>query len=426
MRNVTAVILGGGRGTRLHPLTEERAKPGVGVAGKYRLIDIPISSCINSRIERIFVLTQFQSASLHRHIMQTYSFDVFSSGFVDVLAASQTPDGDKWFQGTADAVRASYRHISHYRADQFLILSGDHLYRMDYEKFVQRHRDMGADISIAAYPVPREDASRFGLMQADAEGWVTDFAEKPKDPAVIDRFRAPDGLFEEAEDGERYLASMGIYVFEPHVLRDMLHENPEATDFGHEIIPAAAKKHKIAVYPFSGYWRDIGTIGSFFEANLEMAQAEPPFRLYEPGWPIYTRERSLPPSRVIHSTIRDSMLVEGSDVTDAIIEDSILGARSIVRPGSTLRNVVMQGADYYDGEELFGDLPADPSTLPPLGIGRECQLDRVIIDKNARIGDGVVIRDHADTPDADGEGYVIRDGVTVIARGAVIRPGTCI
>lgn len=425
MKNVTAVILGGGRGTRLYPLTLARAKPAVGLVGKYRLIDIPISNCINSAIKRIFVITQFQSASLHRHIMQTYRFDVFSDGFVDILTAEQTPQRESWFQGTADAVRATLRHITHYRPTEFVILSGDHLYRMDYSRFVKHHREMGADITLAVSPVPFEDATRMGLMRTDSAGWVEEYVEKPQDPEVVERFRAPAELCHRcgSDARPRYLASMGTYVFEPEVLESCLKDR-DKLDFGREVIPNALGDLKVCVYPFSGYWEDIGTIASFFEANIALAQPDPPFPLYEPGWPIFTRERSLPPSRVIGSKIRDSLLVEGSDITGAEIADSILGVRSVVRPGSRLSEVVMLGADYYEGEDLLGNAVDVTEDVPPLGIGENCRIERAIIDKNARIGDDVVIRRQPDDAHVENKSFWIVDGVTVIPRGAVVPAGT--
>ncbi len=430
MKDVTAVILGGGRGTRLFPLTLPRAKPAVGFAGKYRLIDIPISNCINSNIKRVFVLTQFLSASLHRHIMQTYQFDSFSDGFIDILAAEQTPQGEDWFQGTADAVRATLNHTSYYKSAEVLILSGDHLYRMDYRDLVRRHREAQADISICVYPVPMEQASRMGLMRVDEEGVVKEFVEKPKDPRVVERFRAPQRLLAErgiAVEGERYLASMGVYVFRPGVLHEALSVR-EHTDFGKDILPAAINSCRVVCHPFTGYWMDIGTIASYFEANIELAQPDPPFRLYKPRWPFYTRSRALPPSRIIRSEIRDSLVVEGSDITGAFISDSIVGVRSIIGKGSVLRDVVMLGADYYEGEQVITGLEhrEDNGPLPRLGIGRSCVIERAILDKNVRIGDDVVIRARPDAPEQEGPLFWIRDGITIIPKGTVIPAGTTI
>ena len=428
MKNVTAVILGGGRGNRLFPLTLERAKPAVAFAGKYRLIDIPISNCINSNIKRVFVLTQFLSTSLHRHIKQTYHFDTFTDGFVDILAAEQTPQGEDWFQGTADAVRATLNHICYYKSDEVLVLSGDHLYRMDYADLIRRHRETGADITICVYPVPRAQASRMGLLRVTGDGQVMEFQEKPQDSAVVDSFRAPGKLFEARGlpmEGERFLASMGVYVFKPEVLRKVL-SHKDRTDFGHDIIPAAINGYRVMSYPFTKYWMDIGTIGAFFEANIELAQPDPPFQLYRPHWPIYTHRRSLPPSRIIHSEIRDSLVVEGSDITGAFISDSIVGVRSVIQQGTVLRDVVMLGADFYEGEQVLTRLDSSAEDLPDLGIGRSCVIERAIIDKNARIGHNVVIRANPKAKDRKGDQYWIRDGITIIPRGTVIPPNTTI
>jgi glucose-1-phosphate adenylyltransferase len=428
LNTVKAIILGGGRGSRLFPLTLTRAKPAVSFAGKYRLIDIPISNCINSGIKRVFVLTQFLSASMHRHIMQTYQFDTFTDGFVDILAAEQTPQGEDWFQGTADAVRATLNHTTYYKADQVLILSGDHLYRMDYSDLIQHHRDSKAEITIGVYPVTREEAPRMGLLGVDDAGMVEEFVEKPQDPAVLERFRAPRALFEARgidAGKETYLASMGIYVFDPEVLLDVLSDRAK-TDFGKDVIPAAVGQLRISAYPFAGFWQDIGTIRSFFDANIAMAQAEAPFDLYKPLWPIYTRSRSLPPSRIIRSDIRDSLIVEGSDISGASITDSIIGVRSMIRENTRLKDVVMNGADFYEGEQiLFGGEEREGDDVPPLGIGSNCVIERAIIDKNARIGDGVTILAQPEgTPDYKGDSYWIRDGITIILKGAVIPPGT--
>ena len=423
MQNITAVILGGGRGTRLFPLTHERAKPAVSFAGKYRLIDIPISNCINSGIKRISVLTQFLSASLHRHIMQTYQFDTFTDGFVDLLAAEQTLKGEDWFQGTADAVRATLKHTTYYQYKQMLILSGDHLYRMNYKKLINFHRKHKADITIPVYPVPYSQAAEFGLLQVDERGVIQEFVEKPHDPKIIERFVAPGKIFESAGllyDSERYLASMGIYVFKSGILKEVL-QDASKTDFGKDIIPSSIKKYKILAYPFAGYWQDIGTIRSYFDANISLVKSESPFHLYEPNWPIYTRTRSLPPSRVIRSEIRDSLLVEGSDIIGASIIESIIGMRAKVGKGTQLKEVVMLGADFFESEQvLTRQVRLKKNNLPPLGIGRNCVIERAIIDKNARIGDGVIIRTNPDIDDFKGENYWIKDGIVIIPKGAVI------
>ncbi len=428
MNKTTAVILGGGQGKRLFPLTLERAKPAVSFAGKYRLIDIPISNCINSGIKRIFVLTQFLSASLHRHIMQTFQFDSFTDGFIDILAAEKTPQGEGWFQGTADAVRATLRHTTYYSFKQMLILSGDHLYRMNYEDLIKFHKRAKAEITISVSPVKLKDAPGFGLLRANDEGYIQEFIEKPKDEAVINRFKAPKPLLDSmgiSYSSDRYLASMGIYVFEPHTLFEVL-EDHSKTDFGKDIIPAAIGKYKVAAYPFADYWKDIGTIGSFFKANLSLVKPNPPFRLYMPNWPIYTRSRSLPPSRVMRSEIRDSIIVEGSDITGARIVDSIIGARCIINENSRLEETVLLGADFYEGENIIKARVAIPKDVPPLGIGKNCLIQRAIIDKNTRIGDCVQIITRPGAPDSDNKLFYVRDGITIIPKGAIIRSGTSI
>jgi glucose-1-phosphate adenylyltransferase len=426
MKNVVGIILGGGQGTRLFPLTLVRAKPAVGFAGKYRLIDIPISNCINSGIKRVFVLTQFLSTSLHRHIMQTYQFDKFSDGFVDILAAEQTPQRSEWFQGTADAVRATLKHTTYYRSEQMVILSGDHLYRMNYADLVRFHRENHADITLCVYPITQEEAPQMGLVRVDAYGTVSEFVEKPKDPAVINRFSVPPGLFDSKgvifRTGQ-CLASMGVYVFQPDVLIEVL-SDPQKTDFGKQIIPSTLGRFRVLAFPFSDYWRDIGTIGAYFRESIALAHREAPFQLYSPGWPIYTRTRPLPPARVIGSEIRDSLLVEGSDIIDARISDSIVGMRSIIGEGSRLTNVVMLGADFYEGEQLLSGWEGANEDLPHLGIGRNCSIERAIIDKNVRIGDGVAIRAKPELMEFQGKDYWIRDGITVIPKGSIIRPRT--
>lgn len=426
MKDVTAIILGGGRGTRLFPLTLERAKPAVSFVGKYRLIDIPISNCINSGIKRMFVLTQFLSASLHRHIMQTYRFDTFSDGFIDILAAEQTPHRDSWFEGTADAVRATLNHTTYYDSNETLILSGDHLYRMDYAELLAEHRESGADITICVYPSPEEEASQLGLLRVDDKGQVNEFAEKPKTLELIRKFRAPKKIFKNKDidiEGDRFLASMGIYVFNTRTLVSILNENTQE-DFGKHIIPWSIDKYKLMAYPFAGYWKDIGNISTFFEANISLAQPDPPFKLYYPRWPIYTRMRSLPPTRIIGSSIKDSLVVEGSDIIGADIEDSIIGVRSIVKKGSKLKEVVMLGADFYEGEEVLFKENGNTKNLPRLGIGKNCFIEHCIIDKNVRIGDNVTIKRKPRGSNLDGSDIWVRDGITIIPKGTIIPPNS--
>jgi glucose-1-phosphate adenylyltransferase len=428
MHGITAVILGGGRGTRLFPLTLERAKPAVGFVGKYRLIDIPVSNCINSGIKRAFILTQFMSASLHRHIMQTYQFDTFTDGFVDVLAAEQTPHGEEWFQGTADAVRATLNHTTYYDFEQMLILSGDHLYRMDYRELIAFHRESKADITLCVYPVSFEDASRMGLCRVNEKREVEEFVEKPQDREVIERLAVDPDLFKAQGvklEPERCLASMGVYVFEPGVMRKLL-ERKERTDFGKQILPASIDEFRVLAYPFTDYWRDIGTIGAFFDANIELAHLDTPFKLYEPNWPFYTRTRSLPPTRVIKSEIRDSLLVEGSDITGAHISNSVIGMRSMIGEYTHLRDVVMLGSDFYEGEQVLSRQKPGRRGLPAIGIGKNCVIESAIIDKNVRIGNNVIIREKDGSPDTQGESFWIRDGVTIIPKGAIIPDDTII
>ncbi len=428
MKQVVAIILGGGRGTRLMPLTRERAKPSVGFAGKYRLIDIPMSNCINSGIKRIFILTQFLSASLHRHIKLTYQFDRFSNGAVDILSAEQTISGDGWFQGTADAVRATLNHTTYYDSSQTVILSGDHLYRMDYSNFVDFHREKGADITIGVYPIPRSEAHHFGILRTSPGGEIQEFLEKPKDPNLLDRFEPPREFYEsrglEPHPGH-VLGSMGVYVFETRVLEDLLC-NTTYKDFGKEVIPTALGRYHVAAYPFTGYWRDIGTIRSFYDANIELTRPDPPFNLYAPRWPVHSMVRPLTPCRVIGSQINDSLLGQGTFITGATITNSVIGMRGVVGQGSRLSNVVMLGADFYDGEEVLNPRYHPTGNLPPLGVGRNCQIEGAIIDKNARIGHDVVIRSKNGEPDCESDTYWIRDGITIIPKGGVVPDGTVI
>ena len=426
MDGITAIILGGGRGTRLYPLTLKRAKPAVGFAGKYRIIDIPLSNCINSGIKRIFVLTQFLSASLHRHIMQTYRFDEFSDGFVDILAAEQTAQKSDWFQGPADAVRATMNHTLYYHSDEILILSGDQLYRMDFAELLRSHRQSKADVTICVCPVERADARRMGLVGVDASCVVRRFMEKPQDDRVIDAFPVPPALFPGATDIRpgSALGSMGIYVFRPEVLKKALTENG-ANDFSTGIFEWAMSRYSVAAYPFAGYWRDIGTVEAFFDANIGLTKPDAAFDLYAPRQPIYTRSRPLPPGRVIGSEIRDSLLCEGSCIVNARVTDSVVGVRSVIREGTTLDQVVLLGEDFYDGERLVADEDA-PAGNPAMGIGRNCIIERAIIDKSVHIGDGVTIRAKARGESYESELYWVRDGITVIPKGAVIPAGSVI
>ncbi len=414
---VVVLILGGGRGTRLYPLTKLRAKPAVPLAGKYRLIDIPVSNCINSGFTQIFILTQFLSASLHRHVFQTYKFDIFTPGFVEILAAEQTLTSADWYQGTADAVRKQLYHLATRPAEDILILAGDHLYRMDYREFLQHHRETRADVTIATIPVSAADASRYGIMRIDEETHVTAFREKPKNPEEL------EGLESQPGSDRPYMASMGIYFFRRDVLFRLLDE-VQGEDFGKHIIPAAIESERVYAFPFEGYWEDIGTIEAFYQANLALTRPDPPFDFYDPNRPIYTRPRFLPASRVDRCRLDRVVVADGCRLYEADLEECVIGLRSIVRPGARLRQVVMMGADFYEDE----DQKAENRRLgrPNVGIGANAIIERAIIDKNARIGDGVVIRSHEGEPDHEEENYVVRDGIVVIPKNAVIPPGTTI
>jgi glucose-1-phosphate adenylyltransferase len=417
MRDVLAVILGGGRGSRLYPLTKLRAKPAVPIAGRYRLIDIPISNCLNSDIHKIYVLTQFLSASLHRHIFQTYKFDLFSGGFVDILAAEETTSGMDWYQGTADAVRKQLPHFFNTRVEDILILSGDHLYRMDYGEFIEFHRDRRADVTVAAQPVALADAPRFGVLKTDEEGRTTSFHEKPL-PEELDALECIPG-------SERpCLASMGIYIFRSDVLREVLEES-QAEDFGRQIIPAAIEGRRVYAFLFDGYWEDIGTIRAFYDANLALTLPNPPFDFFNPKYPIYTRPRFLPPSRADGCHLDRSVLAEGCIIEKADIRESVIGLRSIIGPDAHVVRTVMMGADFYEMPDR--KVENRRQGIPDVGIGPGCRVEGAIIDKNARIGEGVIIRPHeTETELVETENYAIQDGIVVIPKNAVIPDGTVI
>jgi len=411
MKDVLGLVLGGGVGTRLFPLTLLRAKPAVPIGGKYRLVDIPISNCINSNIRKICVLTQFNSVSLHRHIVQTYKFDRFSGGFVQILAAEQTPQSMDWYQGTADAVRKQTMEIHSARAKDVLILSGDHLYRMDYRPFVRLHHLKQADVSIAVQPVPAKDASRFGILKMDHNGRIVTFAEKPQTAAE------QEGLASNPGSDKPYMASMGIYLFTEVFLQRILKERSES-DFGKHIIPAAIQTGRVFAYPFGGYWEDIGTIESFFDANLALTELEPAFNLYDPLNPIYSRARYLPGSRVDYCQLVRVLLADGCRLERAIITESVIGLRSIICPGAQLRQVVMMGADYYETDEHCAR--NRERGRPDIGIGEGTVIERAIIDKGARIGRGVVIRAHTPADDVQMQNYSIRDGIVVIPKSGIV------
>ena len=426
LQNATlAIVMGGGAGTRLFPLTKDRAKPAVPLAGKYRLVDIPISNCLNSGLRRVYVLTQFNSTSLHRHINASYKFDNFSRNFVEILAAQQTPEAARWYQGTADAVRQNLRYFLEGPYDFYLILSGDQLYRMDYRLLLRQHVDSGADITLATTPVDRVAASSFGIMHSDSNRRIFRFEEKPKDPALLDELRITPTLLKELglqENAELFQGSMGIYVFNRKVLIDCLQNDDD--DFGKHIIPSALQSHKVMAYIFQGYWEDIGTIRAFFEANLALTDTVPPYNFFDRSSPIYTRPRFLPASKVNAATFRRAIVGDGCIISDAHIERTVIGIRSIIETGATIRNSVIMGADFYEDEatEVF----QDTGPRPPIGIGRNSVIDRAIIDKNARIGESVVITPDGKAPNVDSTNYFIRDGVVVIPKNAVIPDGTWI
>ena len=419
MRNVIGVILGGGQGARLFPLTQLRSKPAVPIGGKYRLIDIPISNCLHSGVNRIFALTQFNSASLHRHISTTYRFDSFSDGFVEILAAEQTQDSADWYQGTADAVRQQLRHLLSRRADQVLILSGDHLYRMDYRAFVEEHRARGADVSIAVKPVTRQAAPSLGIVQVNAQGRIVDFREKPQDEAELDALRLPAAAAPEA----CYMASMGIYVFEPQVLVSLLMSSDQ-DDFGKHIIPGAIDKIGVFAHTFEGYWEDIGTIRSFYEANLALTDRQPSFDFYRADAPVYTHARFLAGTRLENCHIERGIICEGSSIQSARIERSVIGIRSMVGANCQIANTIVMGAD---SEESPADRARNAAQgIPDMGIGANSTIIGAIIDKNARIGERVCITNKDRGVEADETNYHIRDGIVVVPKDAVIPSGTVI
>ena len=415
-----AIVLGGGQGSRLFPLTATRSKPAVPIGGKYRLIDVPISGCLHADIRRIIVLTQFNSASLNRHISQTYQLDMFSGGFVEILAAEQTPDNPHWFQGTADAVRQAARHFSQHDAEYYLILAGDHLYRMDYGSLIDAHKDQRADITIAAQPVDPQTATEMGIFRFDRGGCIVAFEEKPTPARLqeIGRSVPPNAVFAPHSDEQPFMASMGVYVFSRNVLLEIL-ERQSGIDFGREVIPGALDHYKVRSYLYRGYWADVGNIKSFYEANVMLGRPGAPFRFWDPRQPIYTHLRHLPGSRLTDCRVRDSIVADGCFLDRCEITDSVVGIRSHIHSGSRVQRSVLLGADVYE------DRTPDPN-LPALGIGRDVVLDRVVIDKNARIGAGARLVNEAAIDHADGDGYYIRGGIIVVPKGGIIRPGTVV
>ena len=419
MHNVLGIILGGGQGSRLFPITQTRSKPAVPIGGKYRLVDVPISNCLHADLRRIFVLTQFNSMSLNRHIAQSYHMDPFSRGFVEILAAEQTPDNPNWFQGTADAVRQAARHFAGYDADYYLILAGDHLYRMDYGRLIEAHVAESADITVAALPVTLHDATSMGLFLFDREGHIIAFEEKPD----VERLSTLGGsvppgspFHARTHNPEKpFIASMGIYVFSRDVLLQTL-EHTAGTDFGREIIPASLASHNVQAYLHEGYWADVGTVESFYEANILLTRPDAPFRFYDPQRPVYTHERFLPPSHMRSCTVRESIVADGCFLDECSIEHSVIGIRTQVGRGTRITRSVLLGADTYD--------PEGKSAAP--GIGRDVVLKRVIIDKNASIGDGARLTNAGGIQHADGDGYHIRNGIVIVPKGGKISAGMTI
>jgi glucose-1-phosphate adenylyltransferase len=419
--DVLALILGGGQGSRLFPLTQYRSKPAVPIGGSYRLIDIPISNCLHADIRRIFVLTQFNSASLNRHVTQTYQLDRFSQGFVEIIAAEQTPDNQSWFQGTADAVRQAQRHFVPYEAKYYLILAGDHLYRMDYNSLIDAHIQSKADITIAAQPVSVEDASAMGIFRFDRGGQIVGFEEKPKADrlAQIGQSIPADATFARQTADKPFVASMGLYVFSRDVLLSMLRQEA-GIDFGRELIPRALECYRVKSYLFEDYWVDVGTVESFYEANLMLTQPNARFTFYDSHRPIYTHPRFLPGARLVDCVARQAIIAEGCSLNRCTIDQSIVGIRTNVQSGTRISRSVLLGADIYEAEHTAQGSRDNPR----LGIGRDVILDRVIVDKNARIGDGAKLVNEQSRTDYDGQGYYIRSGIIVVPKGAVIPSGT--
>jgi len=414
-----AIVLGGGQGSRLFPLTATRSKPAVPIGGKYRLIDVPVSGCLHADIRRIYVLTQFNSASLNRHVSLTYRLDGFSQGFVEILAAEQTPDNPNWFQGTADAVRQASRHFESFEAAHYLILAGDHLYRMDYQQLISAHEDQRADITIAAQPVDPDAATQMGIFRFDTDGNIVAFEEKPKPDrlAQIGRSIPPGSAFARHSDAQPFMASMGIYVFSRDILLEML-EREAGHDFGRELIPAALTKYKVKPYLYRGYWADVGTIESFYDANVMLGRVAAPFRFWDPTRPIYTHQRHLAGSRLTDCTVRDSIVTDGCYLDRCAIDESVVGIRTHIQSGAKITRAVLLGADAYEDGR--------PPDVPALGIGRDVVMHRTIIDKNARVGDGARLVNERNIEHCDGDGWYIRGGVIVVPKGGVIPPGTVV
>jgi len=422
-RDVISVILGGGAGTRLFPLTKDRSKPAVPLAGKYRIVDIPISNCLNSGLKRIFLLTQFNSSSLHRHVQQSYHFDEFSNGFVEIMAAQQTPGNNTWYQGTADAVRQNLQHFGNSAHKYVLILSGDQLYRMNFRRLIEQHIATGADVTVSTIPVNRCDVSSFGILKIDAEERITEFVEKPKDPALLDALKIqPKELAKLNIHGadDLFLASMGIYVFNRDVLDKAL--KGKHVDFGKHIIPNLIDTGRLFSYVYQGYWEDIGTIKAFFDANLDLSNEVPKFNFFDTQAPIYTHARYLPASKIVRGHMERAVIADGCVIVDAHVEHAVIGIRSRIEAGSVVKEAILMGHDDYETpEELQANLVRG---IPPYGVGKNTIIERAIIDKNARIGDNVRISPEGKPENYDGDNYYIRDGIVVVPKGGIIRSGT--
>jgi glucose-1-phosphate adenylyltransferase len=420
MRDVLVLILGGGQGSRLFPLTHMRSKPAVPIGGKYRLIDVPISNCLHVDLRRIFVLTQFNSASLNRHIAQTYRLDLFSKGFVEILAAEQTPESTKWFQGTADAVRRATPHFAEFDADYYLILAGDHLYRMDFAEMIRTHVETRAEITIAAQPVTPEDAPSMGILRFDGDGQIVAFEEKPNARRLREiGSSVPEAAQSMQRDDEKpFVASMGIYVFSRDVLLEVLEQHSHM-DFGREVIPPALDTHRVRPYLYSGYWADVGTVEAFYEANVMLTRPGAPFNFYDPRRPIYTHPRFLPASRLMGATAHESIVAEGCYLEGCEVSSSIVGVRMRIGRGTRITDSVLLGADFHEEADGVGG-------NVPLGIGRDVVLHRTIVDKNARIGDGARLVNERGLEEADGDGYYIRNGIVIVPKGGVVPPGAVV
>ena len=424
MAKVLSIILGGGKGTRLYPLTMHRSKPAVPFGGKHRIIDIPLSNCINSGFRNIYIVTQFNSASLHIHIAKAYTFDSFSNGFVEILAAEQTFDNTGWYEGTADSIRKNLHHFRHQNPSHYLILAGDQLYRMDLKKFLEFHKESGSDITVACTPVTREDASGFGIMKVDSDSVITEFMEKPGTDKNIDDWKIPEkSLIKPDDPNKQYLASMGIYIFSAKIMEKCLES--DHTDFGKEVIPAAITNgYKVSAFPHNGYWSDIGTIKSFYDATLDLTEIKPKFDFYDAESPIYTHNRNLPPSKINYAHLSRSMCSDGCVITNSTINHSVIGVRSIIETGSFVEDSICMGADYYETHEEKEARLKEGS--PSLGIGNHCRIRSAIIDKNVRIGNNVSIGMDQTPPDGDYGFYHVIDGIYVIIKNSIIPDNTSI